>query len=43
MASGQRGRQRRRVVLPANTFIATAEAVVRVGGRPVFVDVDDAP
>jgi dTDP-4-amino-4,6-dideoxygalactose transaminase len=29
------------VILPANTFIATAEAVVRVGGRPVFVDVDD--
>jgi dTDP-4-amino-4,6-dideoxygalactose transaminase len=30
------------VVLPANTFIATAEAVVRTGARPVFVDVDDA-
>jgi dTDP-4-amino-4,6-dideoxygalactose transaminase len=29
------------VVLPANTFIATAEAVVRAGARPVFVDVDD--
>ena len=29
------------VVLPANTFIATAEAVVRTGARPVFVDVDD--
>jgi dTDP-4-amino-4,6-dideoxygalactose transaminase len=28
------------VVLPANTFIATAEAVVRSGARPVFVDVD---
>ncbi|HSO66147.1 MAG TPA: DegT/DnrJ/EryC1/StrS family aminotransferase, partial [Ornithinibacter sp.] len=28
------------VVLPANTFIATAEAVVRAGARPVFVDVD---
>lgn len=29
------------VVLPANTFIATAEAVVRIGATPVFVDVDD--
>ena len=29
------------VILPANTFIATAEAVVRAGGRPVLVDVDD--
>lgn len=29
------------VVVPANTFIATAEAVVRIGARPVFVDVDD--
>jgi dTDP-4-amino-4,6-dideoxygalactose transaminase len=29
------------VVLPANTFIATAEAVVRAGARPVLVDVDD--
>jgi dTDP-4-amino-4,6-dideoxygalactose transaminase len=29
------------VIVPANTFIATAEAVVRVGARPVFVDVDD--
>lgn len=28
------------VVLPANTFIATAEAVSRIGARPVFVDVD---
>ncbi len=25
-------------VLPANTFIATAEAVVRAGGKPVLVD-----
>ena len=29
------------VVLPANTFIATAEAVSRIGARPVLVDVDD--
>ncbi len=29
------------VILPANTFIATAEAVLRAGARPVFVDVDD--
>ncbi|MFC7491318.1 MULTISPECIES: DegT/DnrJ/EryC1/StrS family aminotransferase [unclassified Knoellia] len=29
------------VVLPANTFIATAEAVVRTGAIPVLVDVDD--
>lgn len=28
------------VVLPANTFVATAEAVVRAGGRPVLADVD---
>jgi dTDP-4-amino-4,6-dideoxygalactose transaminase len=28
------------VVLPANTFIATAEAVVRAGARPVLSDVD---
>lgn len=28
------------VVIPANTFIATAEAVVRTGGRPVLADVD---
>jgi dTDP-4-amino-4,6-dideoxygalactose transaminase len=30
------------VILPANTFIATAEAVVRLGAVPVFVDVDPA-
>jgi dTDP-4-amino-4,6-dideoxygalactose transaminase len=30
----------REVVLPANTFIATAEAVVRAGARPVLVDCD---
>ena len=28
------------VVLPANTFVATAEAVCRLGARPVLVDVD---
>lgn len=28
------------VVLPANTFIATAEAVARCGARPVLVDCD---
>jgi dTDP-4-amino-4,6-dideoxygalactose transaminase len=28
------------VILPANTFIATAEAVARIGARPVLVDVD---
>ncbi|MEM7338507.1 MAG: DegT/DnrJ/EryC1/StrS family aminotransferase [Actinomycetota bacterium] len=30
------------VIVPANTFIATAEAVVRVGATPVFTDVDPA-
>lgn len=29
------------VILPANTFIASAEAVSRIGARPVLVDVDD--
>jgi dTDP-4-amino-4,6-dideoxygalactose transaminase len=28
------------VVVPANTFVATAEAVLHVGARPRFVDVD---
>jgi dTDP-4-amino-4,6-dideoxygalactose transaminase len=28
-------------IIPANTFIATAEAVVQAGGRPVFVDIDE--
>ena len=28
------------VALPANTFVATAEAVVRAGARPAFADVD---
>jgi len=30
----------RDVVVPANTFYATAAAVVHAGGRPVFADVD---
>jgi dTDP-4-amino-4,6-dideoxygalactose transaminase len=29
------------VALPANTFVATAEAVLRAGAVPVLVDVDD--
>lgn len=29
------------VIVPANTFVATAQAVLRAGARPVFVDVDD--
>jgi len=28
------------VILPANTFVASAAAVVRAGARPVFADVD---
>jgi len=28
------------VIIPANTFVATAEAVVRAGATPVLVDVD---
>lgn len=28
------------VIVPANTFVATAAAVVRAGARPVFIDVD---
>jgi dTDP-4-amino-4,6-dideoxygalactose transaminase len=28
------------VIVPANTFVATAEAIVAVGATPVFVDVD---
>jgi dTDP-4-amino-4,6-dideoxygalactose transaminase len=28
------------VILPANTFVATAEAVARAGARPVLVDMD---
>jgi dTDP-4-amino-4,6-dideoxygalactose transaminase len=30
------------VIVPGNTFIATAEAVVAAGARPVFIDVDPA-
>lgn len=30
------------VILPANTFVATAEAVVRAGGVPVLVDCDES-
>jgi dTDP-4-amino-4,6-dideoxygalactose transaminase len=30
------------VIVPANTFIATATAVVAVGATPVFIDVDPA-
>ena len=33
-------RQDGEVILPANTFIATAEAVSRIGAIPVLVDVD---
>ncbi|NQX10538.1 DegT/DnrJ/EryC1/StrS family aminotransferase [Microbacteriaceae bacterium VKM Ac-2855] len=29
------------VLVPANSFVATAEGVVRAGGVPVFVDCDD--
>lgn len=29
-------------IIPANTFIATAEAVVQAGGRPVFVDINES-
>ncbi|MFC4588900.1 DegT/DnrJ/EryC1/StrS family aminotransferase [Sphaerisporangium corydalis] len=29
------------VILPANTFVATAEAVIRAGLRPVLADCDD--
>jgi dTDP-4-amino-4,6-dideoxygalactose transaminase len=29
------------VIVPANTFVATVEAVVEVGATPVFVDVDE--
>jgi perosamine synthetase len=36
------GVQGREVVVPANTFFATAAAVVHAGARPVFADVDAA-
>jgi dTDP-4-amino-4,6-dideoxygalactose transaminase len=29
------------VAVPANTFVASAEAVLRIGAKPVLVDVDD--
>jgi dTDP-4-amino-4,6-dideoxygalactose transaminase len=32
----------REVILPANTFVATAEAVARAGARPVLVDCEPA-
>jgi perosamine synthetase len=37
LALGVRGRE---VVVPANTFYATAAAVLQAGARPVFADVD---
>lgn len=30
------------VITPANTFVATLEAIVQAGGQPILVDVDDA-
>jgi perosamine synthetase len=36
------GVEGRDVVLPANTFYATAAAALRAGGRPVFADIDAA-
>ncbi len=38
-AVGVRGRD---VIVPANTFYATAAAVLQAGGRPVFADIDPA-
>ena len=32
----------RDVIVPANTFYATAAAILRAGGRPVFADIDAA-
>lgn len=37
LTAGVRGRD---VILPANTFFATAAAVLQAGGRPVFADID---
>jgi len=36
------GVQGRDVIVPANTFFATAEAALRAGPRPVFADIDPA-
>ncbi len=36
------GVEGKEVVVPTNTFFATAAAVVHAGGRPVFVDADPA-
>src|SRR5438874_11375306 len=30
------------VLLPANTFFATAEAISNIGGQPVFVDIEES-
>ena len=38
-AVGVHGRD---VIVPANTFYATAAAVIQAGGRPVFADIDPA-
>ena len=29
------------IILPSNTFIATANAVINAGGKPIFADCDD--
>ena len=41
-AAGVGRRPEDEVIVPANSFIATAEAVARAGARPVIVDVDPA-